>query len=157
MDYEFGGGSVSIILQSNSNYSVEYPGGGEAKWAGLLVDDNGQWLKFFTVHNTPDSTNAGVVVHPNVVGVFTESGKLYVDIADDRGARGGEGWLMRYFAVDGGKTWQQEAQPYYFIPEIYYVRVKGEEDLIESITPHRIKHTAEESFKELRRGTPTTQ
>ncbi len=146
-----------IILQLNRNYAVEYPGHGEAKWAGLLIDDHGQWFKFFTVHNTPDSTNAGAVIHPNVVGVFAESGKLYVDVADDRGAGSGEGSLIRYFTVDGGKIWQQEAQSYYFIPEIYYIKVKGEEDLVERITPHRIKHTAEESFKEFEQGTTKIQ
>lgn len=144
-----------LIEQPNMNYF--FPSlGDQVNWTGILLStDNGtSWKKFFTVKD-PIDTDAeargypGTKIRHNVVGLFINPGKLFVDVADARGAGSGEGNLTRLSTADGGKTWQKDPKCYYFNPMNYYepagnALVVDGKSVLEKIHPENANPLAQE-------------
>ncbi|MBI4415164.1 MAG: hypothetical protein HY566_02905, partial [Candidatus Kerfeldbacteria bacterium] len=87
-------------------------------WAGVLVsnDSGATWQKWYTI---VDPTVDGAKLAHNVVGIFTLDKKMYLDIADARGAGSGEGNMRRITSSNAGATWADGAC-YYMSMESYY-------------------------------------
>lgn len=111
------------VIQPNINYPLRDQKPVAIKWAGVLVSHDQQktWQKFFILPEPEYKNIEGTEVRLslNVVGIFLDENKLFVDIADALGAGSGEGNLLRISSSDGGRTWEKEGC-YYFIPENYY-------------------------------------
>lgn len=130
----------AFIEQSDRNIPVvlALPEGTKTKWAGILIsDDNGDtWKKFFTAEDRVNDQVEAACLKVNVVGFFTQNNTLFVDVSDACGAGSGEGYLIRYQSIDGGKKWIEEGC-YYFIPDFgYYIYDSGEKNHYTGINPN---------------------
>ncbi|HBU06861.1 MAG TPA: hypothetical protein DEB09_02150 [Candidatus Magasanikbacteria bacterium] len=99
------------IFRGNTNYNI--PNSTESGiWARI---GRGRWQQILDASALAGTTT----IRFNPVGMFVKDKKLFVDLADDRGAGSGEGNLLRYYTTDG-REWTRE-NCYYFIPDNYYV------------------------------------
>lgn len=138
--YSANGVIYVFAMQNNLNYNYPALSGKIINWHGVLRSKNNSesWDRFFTIVDPVDPDKAEQKIKYNPVGGFSESGRLYIDIADDRSAGSGEGNLLRFSSGDDGKTWRQDGC-YYFIPERYYPDyAQGKTD---SLTPHELKES----------------
>jgi len=92
------------------------------QFAGVLFSrDSGlTWRTAFSIPPvSPTGRMEGDLPPFNPVGMFTEKGRLWLDVMDGAGAGSGEGTLVRY-STTNGTEWTQESGCYYFLPESYY-------------------------------------
>lgn len=102
-----------VINQRNMNTPV-YPVETAVQWAGVLgsLDGGSTWQQYYAV-------TLSVEHDQNVTGIFISGEKLYLDIADARGAGSGEGFLTRLASSSGGVSWT-DSGCYYLMPENYF-------------------------------------
>lgn len=112
-------GSVLLlpVYQLGMNSPADF--NGEFGFSGILAkkDASADWRKFFEVpvryrQFSTDDPKKLTPTHQNVVGVFVQDKKIFVDAADNNGAGSGEGTMTR-FSTDDGFTWKFEGC-YYF-------------------------------------------
>lgn len=117
--YNINNVTYALVLQPNMNYDLSDLRDKEIKWHGVLqsLDEGISWKKFFSIKDPTDKQGQKIKYNP--VGVFSDAGLIYVDIANDHGAGSGEGEMIRFLTRDEGKTWQKR-DCYYFTPEDYY-------------------------------------
>lgn len=130
--FKIGDSLYAMAYEPNLNFPMVKTTIDQIQWHGVLQSKDGgeSWKKFYTIKDGVDA--AGQRVKYNPVGVFAEDGQLYIDIANDRGAGSGEGYLKRYAAKDDGATFAAVGC-FYFTPEKYYT---NEGDL--TPTPHNV-------------------
>lgn len=109
---------VFLIVHERDINTPVLPVDQAVTWAGVLVsNDRGTtWQKWYTI---VDPAVDGTKLAHNVVGIFTLNKKMYLDVADARGAGSGEGNMRRIVSSNAGATWADGAC-YYMSMETYY-------------------------------------
>lgn len=123
-----------IIHERNMNTPV-LPVDQAVTWAGVLVsNDRGTtWQKWYTI---VDPTVDGAKLAHNVVGIFTLDKKMYLDVADARGAGSGEGNMRRIVSSDAGASWADGACSYMSMETYYKPTVADRQGVtVDGLTP----------------------